>query len=177
MRPALPCPLPSSMPARALAVAAALAAMLSAPVLARDNLGIYSTWGAFRDAKIPRCFAIAMAEPSKLRRDYQPYAAVGTWPRRNMRNQVHFRLSRKMAQAPRINLVISGERYELTGGGGDAWPADNRMNAAIVAAMRSARRMTVSATDAAGTRFSNTWPLEGAASAMDAATVGCARVR
>lgn len=157
---------------------ATLAAALSAvPASARDSLGVYSGWAAFRDPLVPRCYAIAMAEPSRLKRDYQPYADIGTWPRRGLRGQVHFRLSRKLAANARITLSLGGERFELTGGGGDAWAADRRMDAAIVAAMRSARAMTVSARDAAGRRFSNTYVLAGAASAMDAAAIGCARLR
>jgi len=165
-------------PARlGLTIAACFAVLTALPALARDSLGIFETWGAFRDPMIPRCYAIAMAEPSKLHRDYQPYASVGTWPKRSMRNQVHFRLSRKLARAPGITLAIGRQRFKLVGGGGDAWAADNRMNAAIVAAMRSAKSMTVSATDSDGKRFSSTWRLAGAASAMDAAAVGCARLR
>ena len=150
---------------------------IAVPAFARDSLGLYQTWGAFRDAAVPRCYAIAMAEPSTKQRDYQPFVSVGTWPRRALRNQVHFRLSRKLAANARIVLAIGDQRFELVGGGGDAWPADARANAAIVAAMRSARSMTVSARGESGGGFSNTWPLPGAASAMDAAAIGCARAR
>ena len=151
-----------------LAVAAFLA--LATPAFARDNLGIYDGWGAFRDPAVPRCYAIAMARPSTMQRDYQPYATIGTWPRRALRNQVHFRLSRQLAPGSRITLTIGRERFQLTGGGGDAWAVDRRMDAAVVAAMRSAGSMTVSARDSAGRGFSNSWALAGAASAMDAAT-------
>lgn len=154
-----------------------LAIVVAGPAMARESLGLYGSWGAFRDPVVPRCYAIAMAEPTNLWRDYQPFAAIGTWPRRGERNQVHFRLSRKMAQGSRITLSIGGKRYALTGGGGDAWPQDDRDNAAIIAAMRSTARMTVSAQGARGGRFSNIWPLAGAASAMDAALIGCARLR
>ena len=58
-----------------------------------------------------------------------------------------------------------------------SWGADQRMDAAIIAAMRSANGMTVSARDANGAGFSNTWQLRGAATAMDAAAIGCARAR
>lgn len=156
---------------------AVLAALPAVPAHARDSLGIYSTWAAFRDPAVPRCYAIAMAEPSRRRRDYQPFAAVGTWPKHAVRNQVHFRLSRKPAANARIVLAVGGERFVLTGGGGDAWAVDRRMDAAIVAAMRSASRMTVISRDTAGRRFSSSWPLAGAASAMDAAAIGCARLR
>ncbi|MCB2063891.1 MAG: hypothetical protein KDE25_10635, partial [Novosphingobium sp.] len=86
--------------------------------LARDSLGIFGEWGAFRDPATPRCYAIAKALPSTLRRDYQPYATVGTWPKRKLRNQVHFRMSRKMAANPRLSLKIGGKSHKLTGGGG-----------------------------------------------------------
>jgi hypothetical protein len=51
------------------------------------------------------------------------------------------------------------------------------MDAAVVAAMRSAARMTVTARDTGGKVFSDSYSLDGAATAMDAATVGCARIR
>lgn len=154
-----------------------LAILLAAtPLLARDSLGVFSDWGAFRDPDVPRCYAIAKAASSRLQRDYQPYASVGTWPRRQVRGQVHFRLSRTLGDRPNIQLVIGDERFELTGGGGDAWATGRAMDAAIVAAMRSAGRMSISATDARGRRFSNTYDLSGVATAMDAATVGCAQL-
>ena len=159
----------------ALILAACLT--IAAPALARDSLGMFDGWGAFRDPAVPRCYAIAMARPSTLARQYQPYADVGTWPTRSLRNQVHFRLSRTVQPGAKIVLSISGQRFELTGGGGDAWAADARMNAAIVAAMRSAASMTVSARDATGRGFASTYALAGAASAMDAAAVGCATIR
>ena len=143
----------------------------------RDSLGMFAGWGAFRDAAVPRCYAIAMAAPSTLARDYQPYAAVGTWPRRGLRNQIHFRLSRKLSPGSAITLSTGGQRFALTGGGGDAWAVDQRMDAAIIAAMRSANEMTVSARGADRRGFSNTWTLAGAATAMDAATIGCARLK
>lgn len=145
--------------------------------LARDSLGVFQGWGAFRDPNVPRCYAIAMAEPGSRQRDYQPYASIGTWPRRGMRNQMHFRLSRQLAQSGGITLSIAGRRFDLEGGGGDAWAIDQRMDAAIVAAMRSAQWMTVTARDSRSRRFSDSWKLTGAATAMDAATVGCARLR
>ncbi|MEY4722089.1 MAG: hypothetical protein RIQ46_1814 [Pseudomonadota bacterium] len=151
--------------------------LAAAPAVARDSLGLFGNWAAFRDPAVPRCYAIAMAEPSKLQRDYQPYAAIGTWPKRALRNQAHFRLSRRLAADGRIVLTIGERRFDLVGGGGDAWAADRRMDAAIIAAMRSARTMTVSARGANGQGFSNTWQLAGAATAMDAAAIGCARLK
>lgn len=169
-------PLHSVKPVNLL-LGAGLALVLTSPALARDSLGVFGTWAAFRDPATPRCYAIAMAEPSTMQRDFQPYADIGTWPRRQVRGQVHFRLSRRTAPSSAITLSLGGQRYALVGGGGDAWAADKRMDAAIVAALRSAAEMVVNARDAQGRGFSNTWKLTGAATAMDAATIGCARLR
>lgn len=160
-----------------LGVAAVALILAAVPAATRENLGMYSGWGAFRDADEPRCYAIAMAKPSKLNRDYQPYATIGTWPAKRLRNQVHFRLSRELAKGARIVLRIGGARFQLAGGGGDAWAKDKKTNAAIIAKMRSAESMTVYALGANGKRFSNTWPLDGVASAIDAASLGCVKLR
>ena len=156
-----------------LVLAGALFAM---PVAAKDSLGVFATWGAFRDPSMARCYAVAMPAKSRAARDYQPFVNIGTWPRRGVRGQVHLRLSRKLADKATISLSVGGRRFALTGGGGDAWAQDKAMDAAVVAAMRSAGSMTVSARDSRGRRFSDTYSLEGAATAMDAATVGCARL-
>lgn len=160
-----------------LAAGLALLFAGTAPAMARDSLGMFGNWGAFRDPAVPRCYAIAMADPSTLERDYQPYLAIGTWPRRSERGQVHLRVSRRLAPGTPITLNIGGQRFALVGGGGDAWAADSKMDAAIVAAMRSAATVALSARDARGRPFGNSYDLAGAATAMDAATVACAGLR
>lgn len=163
-------------------VALLVLALAASPLAAKDSLGVFGQWGAFRDPQVPRCYAIAAAEiearaSARSAREHAPFASIGTWPKRGVRGQVHLRLSRTLLERRRISLAISGQRFELTGGGGDAWAKDRTMDAAIVAAMRSAGSMSVSATDRAGRRFTDHYDLEGAATAMDAATVGCARLR
>lgn len=157
-----------------------LAAVLlcaAAPLGAKESLGVFDGWGAFRDPGAGRCYAIAVPETNRVRRDYAPFASVGTWPRRGVRGQLHLRLSRRLAAQPAITLAIGGRRFALIGGGGDAWAVDRTMDAAIIAAMRSAGSMSVSASDKAGRRFTDRYLLAGAATALDAATVGCAQMR
>lgn len=162
----------------ALLLAAISLAVLPAALSAKDSLGVFSDWGAFRDPAVPRCYAIAQAEESSPQRDYQPFASIGTWPKRGLRGQIHLRLSRKISPAGTITLKVGNSAtFRLTGGGGDAWARDKRMDAAITAAMRSAKSMRVTARDTSGRNFSDLYSLSGAATAMDAATVGCAQLR
>ena len=148
---------------------------LCAPLAAKDSLGMFSDWGAFRDGKVPRCYAIAMPAPSSAERQYAPFITISSWPKRQLRGQVYFRLSRDAPPGSAITLDLGGKQFRLTGGGANAWAQDRSMDAAIVASMRSATTMTVRATDTGGRRFSNSYALAGAASAMDAATLACAR--
>ena len=157
-------------------MAIALFALIAAtPLAAKDSLGVYSGWAAFRDAKGPRCYAIAKAEPNPRSHDFTPYATVGNWPAQKVRGQFHIRLSRKLATRPGISLRVGTRSFSLTSGDGDAWARDAAMDAAIIAAMRSANRMTVYASDARGRRFSDVYLLQGAATAIDAATLACAK--
>jgi len=141
------------------------------PALARDSLGVYENWAAFRDAGVPRCYAIAAArggdEPSG-------FASVGTWPDKSVRGQFHIRLSRAAKDDSSARLTIGKTSFELPARGRNAWASDKGMDAQIIAAIRSANRMTIRATAANGRRFTDRYSLDGAATAMDAAVVGCA---
>ncbi|MBB3035243.1 invasion associated locus B family protein [Alteriqipengyuania lutimaris] len=160
---------------RAALMLATLAMASTAPALARSSLGVFDDWGAFRDPRLPRCYAIAKGERSNGARDFEPYATIGTWPNRKIRNQVHVRLSRRLAPNGAVTLRVGGDSYDLTAGEADAWALDRRMDAAIVAAMRAGSRMSVSATDRGGNRFTDRYSLAGVATAIDAATIACAR--
>lgn len=154
------------------------ALLVAGPAWGRDALGVFGDWGAFRDPGVPRCYAIAMAEPAGGKRiEYQPFATVGHWPKRALRNQIHFRLSRRIADGDRIGLTVGGQKFALVGGGGDAWAQDPQANAGIVAAMRSAGSMTVTARGADGKIIRDSYRLAGAATAIDAALVGCAGLK
>ncbi|WP_303758945.1 hypothetical protein [Sphingobium yanoikuyae] len=151
--------------------------ILASPAMARDSLGIFESWGAFRDPVTPRCYAIAM--PTQRRAGDAPkgFAAVGTWPRQHVRGQVHFRLSRPRAANARVSLSVGDRRFALVAGQADAWAANPQDDAAIIAAMRSASSMSVQSTSAKGGAFADSYALRGAATAIDAAALGCARLR
>lgn len=148
-----------------------LAVGVTAPLAAKDSLGIYSGWAAFRDDSPSRCYAIA--KPARGSGS-GAFASIANWPRANVRGQVHFRLSRAVAEGAGVQLNVGNERFPLAANGRNAWARDARMDAAVVAALRSATRMTISARAPGGQRFTDRYDLAGAATAIDAAVVGCA---
>lgn len=151
--------------------------LAAGPAYGRDSLGVFEAWGAFRDPATPRCYAIAVPAIRRASATTEPFASVGTWPRQRLRGQVHFRLSRTRAPDAPVILNVGDRRFALVAGSADAWAPDGRGDAAIVAAMRSASSMSVQTTDVRGRAFADTYALKGAATAIDAAAIGCARLR
>lgn len=155
---------------------AMLSVSAGAPAGARDALGVFGSWGAFRDIRPLRCFAIA--EPAVRRKgEWRPFASVAVWPGLGVRRQVHLRLRYLRSPEARVTLAIGERSFALVGGGVDAWARDARGDAAIVAAMRSGERMTVLVRDPAGRDFRDSYGLRGAATAIDGAALACARLR
>ena len=152
--------------------------MLSiAPALARDNLGAFGGWQAFRDRAGPRCYALAPAEPRRQPVTYEAFADVTSWPRRDVPGEVHFRLSYEVAKDLPIILAIGGQHMALVGNSGDARLPGSSTNAAVIAAMRVKPRMEIVAFDPDHRRFVDTWRLAGAEAALAAAAKGCAKPR
>ncbi len=152
-------------------------ATLSAPIAAKDSLGIFNSWGAFRDLNVPRCYALAESEEITGKAERKSYASVGFWPKRNIRAQFHVRLSRDRSSNSRVMVGIGGRRFQLTANRSDGWSQDKRMDAAIIAALRSANSMTIESTGRNGKPIVDAYLLRGAATAIDAASLGCSRLK
>lgn len=148
--------------------------IIAAPLAARDSLGVYDGWAAFKDPKPLRCYAIAKAQGKP---PAPAYATVSNWPERQVRGAMHLVLSRDVQDKSAVRLVVGDKRFILVAKGRNAWAKDARDDAAIIAALRSAARMSVSASSAKGGGFTDRYTLAGVATAMDAATVACAQRR
>ena len=160
------------------AVAALLAFVLAAislPVAAKESLGIFYGWGAFRDADVPRCYAIAESQDITGKAERKSYISVGYWPRRDAHAQFYVRLSRDRSVNSRVMVGIGGRRFQLIANRSDGWAQDRRIASAIIAAMRSANSMTIESTGRDGRPIVDAYLLRGAATAIDAASLGCSR--
>ncbi|KQM74118.1 hypothetical protein ASE72_06150 [Sphingomonas sp. Leaf20] len=144
---------------------------VATPVAARDTIGIYTGWGAFRDATPPRCYAIA--RPVMAGGRSTGFASVATWPRRGLRASLHIRLSRERDRSAGVTLTVGERRFALVANGLDAWASDAPSARAIVAALRSGRSMSVEAVGVGGRPFADVYALSGAATAIDAAVLAC----
>ena len=140
------------------------------PLEARDSLGVFDGWAAFRDASPRRCYAIAKPQNAAAAPDAA--ASIAIWPDRKVRGAVHIVLSRDVAAGAAVRLRVGARDFALIAKGRNAWGADAQMDASIVAALRSASTMRVTARGPQGA-FTDRYALAGAATAIDAASVGC----
>ena len=128
-------------------------------------------WGAFKDGN--RCWAVAEPEGAPRRAGGRAFASV-SWGGRGARGQVSFRLARPKRQNSAVLLRIDDRLFQLIGGGDTAWAENARADADIVAAMRTGVQMTLDTRAENGTGLRDTYPLRGAATAIDAAAIACA---
>ena len=147
--------------------------LIAAPAQARETLGVYRSWGAFRDAVPAHCYAIA--RPVTAGGRTTGWASVATWPGRGLRASLHVRLSRPRDLSAPVTLTVGERRFNLAANGLDAWATDGPSDHAIVTAIRSGRSMSVEAVGAGGRPFADVYLLAGAATAIDAAALGCVR--
>jgi hypothetical protein len=148
----------------------------AAPAAAEPQpLGIFGQWGAFRDAA--RCYAIAEPSPARPPPRRRAFASVGSWAGQNIRGQVHVRFARAKRPGSAVLLRIDDRTFQLIGGGADGWAPDAAADAEIVTAMRTGVAMSVETRSDTGGLMRDDYPLRGAATAIDAAAIACARPR
>lgn len=149
----------------------ALILLATTPLLAKDRLGAYHGWAAFKDADIPRCYAIGGSEGAS---SSGGYVSINFAPRRSISHQLYVRLSRTRSANAGITLNAGGRRFQLKADGNGGWAKDRTMDLAIIAAMRSAQSLSVQSRGGNGGNIIDAYTLRGAASAIDAAALGCA---
>ena len=147
--------------------------IISAPLSAKERLGVYQSWAAFRDPATPRCYAIAAPEETLRKPTRSAFLSVGFWPKRSTTHQIYISLSRSRATNSGVTLTAGGRRFRLKATGAAAWAADRRMDLAIVAALRSAMSVSVETIGSDGKLLVDAYRLRGAASAIDSAALGC----
>jgi hypothetical protein len=150
-----------------------LSLIASTAAAQQQSLGIFGLWGAF--ASDGRCWAVAEPLRSPRGADAQPFVAVTHRQATGGAGQLHVRLSRAPRPGSAVLLRIDGQSFQLVARGRDAWAADARADAEIVAAMRTGLEMRVDTRAERGEAVRDPYRLRGAASAIDAAAIACRR--
>lgn len=150
--------------------------VIAAPLAAKERLGAYQSWAAFKDAEVPRCYAIGGSDERSGTSSSQGggYISIGFWPKRGLTHQLYVHLSRTRSSNAGITLSVGGRRFQLVVDGNGGRAKDRAMDLAIIAAIRSAQSLSVQSSGVNGGTITDAYALRGAASAIDAAALGCA---
>ncbi|WP_265587331.1 hypothetical protein [Sphingomicrobium arenosum] len=155
--------------AAGLSLVLALSLAQSSPVL----LGGQERWAAFRWAD-GRCEARGRGWRvlPDSQRHRQPMVSF-LFEKGREGPYVHVRLRRAVAKGTRVQLVVDETPFILTGEGHSAF-AGGAAALGMIAALRDATKMRVSARHRGGGRFTDYYPVGGVPAAIDAAAAGCA---
>jgi hypothetical protein len=133
-----------------------VALLLLAAAPARQSLGQFGRWGAFREGS--RCFAVS-----------QPLGRPGGWLAINTGAGARVQLYARLASRGSVWLKIDGHSFTLAVRDKEAWAPDGRADLVILRALRHGHTAEL----ISGARHSR-YPLAGLPSAVDAALVACA---
>lgn len=122
-------------------------------------------WAAF--ARDGRCEAVGRAQRVITNRAEQAHASFAF--DRGRHGQFAVQLSHVAAPGATVMLTISDQPFLLAAGGLFAWSRGPAQDAAIIAAVRRANLLIIEARSASGGRFVDSYSLEGAPGAIDAA--------
>ncbi len=148
--------------------------LLSAvPAAAKDTLGIYQSWAAFKDSETPRCYAISQPEQRAAGATRPGYFSVGFWPKKRVSHQIYISLSRDQSANSTITVSAGGRRFRLKSNAVGGWAADRRTDLSIIAAIRSSASLSVESIGRDGRAIVDAYSLRGAPSSIDAAAIGC----
>lgn len=146
-----------------MVITALLLALQAAPVAAEGR------WAAF--ALDDRCEARGrgwrvLDDPARQPRLTFSFDADGSIT-------LHANLRRVARTRSTVTVAVDGQPFLLEGRGRNAWSRGNER--AIIAALRTASRLRVTATDRAGRRFTDYYSTDGVQTAIDAAAACAAK--
>ena len=149
---------------------AALTILVAA--LAGQVIGVSGHWAAID--RIASCEALTRSPYPAARGRGAATAGFRFTPDRRQWGQFHVALSRTPRAGASVMLEIGRQPFLLVARGTDAWSRGTAQDQAIIAALRSASAMKVTARSGSGGRFTDRFEVRGAATAIDMAAARCA---
>ena len=120
------------------------------------------------------CEALSRSARIAAKGKVQASAGFAFSPDHRRWGEFHARLSRAPRPGSSVMLQIGDQPFLLVARGDWAWSRGALQEQAIIAAARNAATMRVEARDGAGRRFVDSYLLDGAPTAIDAAAARCA---
>lgn len=160
-----------------LALAVGMLALATPAAGARETLGAFGDWAAFREPDNDRkCYVVTApnqtrASAQNIKRG-QAALSIGIWPGRNTA-QVHAATGFGINPAKPVTLKIGSRSFTLLPEGESAWAENASADEAIIDALRKGTVAEVTSISQRGTQVTDRYSLKGISAALDAARSAC----
>jgi len=160
-----------------LALAVGMLALATPAAGAREALGAFGDWAAFRDpGNDHKCYVVTApnqtrASAQNIKRG-QAALSIGIWPGRSGA-QVHAATGFGIDPSKPVILKIGSRSFTLLPEGESAWAENAAADEAIISALRGGTTAEVTGTSARGTQVTDRYSLKGISAALDAARSAC----
>jgi hypothetical protein len=149
-------------------------ALIFAVAVAQPATILYASGGWAAIDRGARCEALTRSEHVTIKNGATSVAGVTFDSARRHWGEFHLKMRSASRPGSSIVLDVADRSFLLEARGTDAWARDRAQDRAIIAALRDATGMKVTARDAAGHRVVERFATRGAATAIDAAAAACA---
>lgn len=143
------------------------------------QFGTFKQWNAYThteaDGKV--CYIASQPQDSKysatIKQRDPAFFLVTTRPAANTRNEASTIIGYPFKPDSKATVDIDGQKFTMFTQNDGAWMEDPAQESALIVAMRSGTRMTVSGTSRRGTETSDIYSLAGVTAALDAIAKEC----
>lgn len=143
-------------------------AAIASPAVARENLGVFGDWGAFKDRGA--CYAISAPTRGDFGKRSDPYITVSQFKSPGGEPQIMVAVG---ASAHSVSVRAGGQGFKPNVRNDTAWMPDSRGDQAMIKAFQSANSVSVDITTARGNRLTDHYSLVGFGEAWKAALAVC----
>jgi hypothetical protein len=144
-----------------------LALLTATPALARDSLGVFGDWGAFRQRG--SCYATTASSSAAQGRTAPAYLTVTLWAgSRSPQVMLGLGVAAKSAR-----LTAGGAGFTPNVRGDAAWMPDSQGDGLLIAALAASSTASVSMVSPRGNRLTDRFSLAGFNEAWRAAQAAC----
>jgi hypothetical protein len=143
------------------------------------QIGTFKQWNAYThsEAEGKVCYIASQPSDTKysspIKQRDPAFFLVTTRPAANTRNEASTIIGYPFKADSKVIVDVDGQKFTMFTQNDGAWMEDTGQEAALIAAMQSGTKMTVTGTSRRGTEITDTYSLSGVTAALNAIGKEC----
>lgn len=155
---------------------------VSAPALAAEaatQIGSFKQWNAYThsDAEGKVCYVASQPQDSKysgtIKGRDPVFFMITNKPAKNVRNEASTIIGYPFKADSKVSVDVDGQKFTMFTQADGAWMEDQAQETALIKAMKSGSKMSVTGSSRRGTESTDSYSLAGISAALDAIAKEC----